>query len=68
MAWTQTEIDELKKNMAKGIQTAMINGEMVTFRTLAEMRELLGVMETSVNGGASASRVKTFHPTTSRGL
>ena len=68
MAWTQTEIDELRKNMGKGIQTAMINGEMVTFRSLDEMSKLMGRMERSINPTSNPSAVRTIHPTTSRGL
>jgi len=67
MAFTQTDIDALKKAIAKGVRSVQRNGEMVTFNSLAEMTAALRMMETEV-AGTSAKTIKVAYATTSRGL
>lgn len=40
MAYSQADLDQLQSNMAKGIQSAVIDGEQLTFRSLDEMERL----------------------------
>ncbi|MBS8228414.1 phage head-tail joining protein [Vannielia litorea] len=40
MAYTQADLTELQRNMAKGLKVAQVGGERVEFRTLAEMQRL----------------------------
>jgi len=67
MAFTQADIDGLKGAIAKGVRSVQRNGEMVTYNSLAEMKEALRMMESEV-AGPKAKAVKVFYPTTSRGL
>ena len=67
MAFTTTDIDNLKKAIASGVRTVQRNGEMVTYNSFAEMHAALRLMEEEV-AGASAKAVKVAYPATSRGL
>jgi hypothetical protein len=50
MAWTQTDIDRLKKAIASGVKQVMEGGRMTTFDTFESMRERLRMMEAEVHG------------------
>jgi len=65
MSYTAEDIAALKANLARGIRTAKLNGEEVTFASMAEMRQQLAIMEREVNG---AQRVTHFQPRYDRGL
>ena len=67
MAWTQTDIDNLKAAMARGIKSARINGEMIEYGSMKEMRQVLEMMTAEV-AGASRSAITITYPTTTRGL
>jgi len=67
MAFTQNDIDTLKKAIASGVRTVQRNGEMVTYNSLAEMRAALRMMEDEV-AGTAARVVKVAYPSTGRGL
>ncbi|MCG6111320.1 MAG: hypothetical protein MEQ74_03915 [Paracoccus sp.] len=67
MAYTQADADQLRANIAKGITSAEVNGEKVTFRSLADMRATLAMIEAELAGmGGGAARVS--YPRTTRGL
>ncbi|WP_027037892.1 phage head-tail joining protein [Mesorhizobium ciceri] len=56
MAYTQTQINTLKNNIASGI-LSLRHGETFTqFQSLAEMRALLREMEASAAGSSEAPR------------
>jgi hypothetical protein len=67
MAWTQTDIDTLKSAIARGVREVRVNGEMVQYASLKEMRQALEMMQAEVSG-VSRSAVTIIYPTTSRGL
>lgn len=56
MAWTQTEIDALKAAIASGAKSISVNGRMVTYHSLAEMRQALRDMEAEVNAQSVTRR------------
>ena len=67
MSFTQTQIDTLRAAIATGALTVRnANGETVTYRSLAEMRETLATMEAVVTGSGT-SRVSYINPTYSNG-
>ncbi|MBY5475720.1 hypothetical protein HFO84_00040 [Rhizobium leguminosarum] len=49
MAWTQADIDRLKKAMASGVKQTMEGGRMVTFDTFEAMQNRLAMMEAEVS-------------------
>jgi hypothetical protein len=51
MAYTQAQIDALKTSIASGVLTVRHGEKTVTYRSLAEMQELLSRMEADVAGG-----------------
>lgn len=56
MAWTQTDIDALKKAMAGGIRRVRYTSGEVEYRSLDEMKELLADMENQVSGNRRIRR------------
>lgn len=60
MSYTQTDIDNLRRAIARGASSVKMGEEQVTFRSLAEMRSTLAEMEQSVNGGASRQHYPAF--------
>lgn len=56
MAFTQSDIDELKKAMATGaLRVRYADGREVQYRTLAEMRETLTIMQAEVTPASSGN-------------
>lgn len=51
MAYTQAQIDALKKAMASGVLEVRHGETLTRFRSLAEMEKQLSRMEGAVNGG-----------------
>ena len=56
MAWTQTELDKLKKAYALGALTVEYAGQRVTYRSLAEMKQIIADMESEISGSSSKPR------------
>lgn len=50
MAWTQGQIDALKAAIADGARVVKYQDRTVEYRSLAEMKEILGMMESEVAG------------------
>lgn len=67
MAYTQTDIDALKRAVAKGALRLKMDGEEVQFSSLAEMRRQIRVMEDELAGG-TVSQISISYPKTTRGL
>lgn len=63
MAYTQAQVDTLEAAIARGVTSVRnANGEMVQYRSLAEMREILSVMKAGVAGEANRGpRVGVVH-------
>lgn len=57
MAWTQADIDDLKKAIGSGARTVKFGAgsgsREITYNSIDEMLKALGVMEAEVNGGSS---------------
>lgn len=68
MAFTQNDIDSLKRAIATGAQQAMIQGEMVQYRGLSDMKEILRMMKAEVTGSGAAKQFAVSYTTTNRGL
>lgn len=63
MAWTQTDIDKLRRAIGSGALKVRFDGEEVTFRSLSEMKDLLAMMERDVLGDSTPRvSVATFSP------
>lgn len=66
MTFTTEQVDAMRVAIATGALSARnANGEMVTYRTLAEMRSVLDMMEQSVSGRPRATFI---NPAYERGL
>lgn len=66
MAYTQADLDLLQSNMAKGVKTAMLDGEMVTFRSLDEMERTEAKIQRYLKSG-NKPRSRKHTPITSTG-
>lgn len=60
MAWTQTEVDNLKKAIAQGVLTVDYGDKRVTYRSLAEMKEILSMMQAEVAGDSLRATKAVF--------
>lgn len=67
MAYTQTDVDRMKANLAKGLTRAKVGDEEVQFASMSEMRRQLNIMEAEL-GGASSGGMSVSYPRTTRGL
>ncbi|WP_017999918.1 hypothetical protein [Paracoccus sp. N5] len=67
MPFTQADAERLRAAIAKGVSEAEVNGERVRFRSLAEMKETLIMIEDVLAGRASGAFRVSF-PRTTRGL
>ncbi|OWJ69829.1 hypothetical protein CDV50_16040 [Haematobacter massiliensis] len=67
MAFTQADADRVRAAIAKGVSSVEVNGEKVAFRSLAEMRETLRMIEDELAGAASG-RFGVAYARTTRGL
>ena len=56
MAYTQTQIDALKSAVASGVLTVKHGDTLTTYRSLAEMRTALSMMEAEVNPSTQSRR------------
>jgi len=61
MAWTQTDIDTIKKAMASGVLTTKHGETLMTFRSINEMERVLARMEAEVNGQTSGAMFTEYH-------
>lgn len=60
MAWTQKQIDDLRAIIASGEASARYEDRAVTYRSLEELRSVLGELEGGLAGGRARERfVKT---------
>lgn len=68
MAWTQGDIDALKVAIASGARDVQYSdNSRITYRSLAEMKDILGQMQAEV-AGAGVKRVKTIRINSCKGF
>ncbi len=68
MAYTQADIDALRRNIAKGVKKLRLgNGEEIEFDSYSEMRRRLADMEAEV-AGTTKSGFAVGYVTAGRGL
>ena len=66
MSFTAGQVEAMRAAIATGALTVRnANGEMVTYRSLSEMKDVLGMMEASVSG---TPRTAFVNPVFDRGL
>lgn len=56
MAYTQQQINDLQDALAEGVLEVESDGRRVKYRSLAEMQQLLNVLEAAVNNTRPSSR------------
>jgi protein tyrosine phosphatase (PTP) superfamily phosphohydrolase (DUF442 family) len=59
MAWTQTDRDALAARVKEGVLTVEYEGRRVTYQNLADMRALLGEMDSQI-AAASGSGTRSY--------
>lgn len=70
MAWTQADVDALKAAIASGAQSVTYpDGSAVTYRSLGQMKDVLGMMQAEVNRAAGGQkRIRRILLNTSKGV
>jgi hypothetical protein len=66
VAYTQADIDELKRIKASGALKAKFADREVEYRSLEELNSVLAEMEQAVNGGTTSTNYRLV--STSKGL
>jgi len=56
MAWTQTDVDKLKAAIAQGATRVRFADREVSYRSLAEMRDTLAMMQAEIDAAAGIKR------------
>jgi hypothetical protein len=59
VAYTQAQLDELKRIKASGALEAEFEGRRVKYRSLAELNQAIAEMEREINGGTGYRLVST---------
>lgn len=54
MAFSQTDIDNLKRAIASGVLTVEIEGKRVSYRSMEDLERALARAEAEVNGSSSS--------------
>ena len=67
MAFTLADADTLRRAIASGARTLKLNGEEVTYGSLAELKAALSMVEGEL-AGVSRNTIGVTYPRTSRGL
>ena len=67
MAYTQADADRLRSSIAKGASEVEVAGERVRFRSLADMKETLAMIEAGLSGSKGPAFAVSY-PRTGRGL
>lgn len=68
MAWTQADADRIRAAIGQGVLTVEHDGKRVTYRSLAEMKDTLAMIQTSLASGSGARRVTQYRFTSGKGL
>jgi hypothetical protein len=67
LAYTQLDIDNLKRAIATGAERSKVNDRDVTFRSLKDMQATLAIMEEEVLG-PNDRKPKRYRMVTRKGL
>lgn len=67
MAWTTADITKLKAAIAQGALRVRYADRDVQYRSLEEMKDLLGMMQSDVDRAAGVKRTKQTRFTTRKG-
>lgn len=69
MAWTQTDADALKAAIATGaVDVTYSDGSRVTYRSLADMRQTLALIQTDIAQTAGTRTTKTVRVNSRKGF
>jgi len=61
MAWTQSDIDNLKTAIASGVLEVEYHDRRVKYQTTKDMLAALGLMEQEVSGASGGSTVRRLN-------
>lgn len=71
MAWTQTDLDKLKRALAQGATKVRFADHEVSYRSLDEMRETMRIIQAEIDreaGVAPRRRLRQIRFVTGKGL
>lgn len=61
MAWTQSQIDNLEQAYKEGVLTVEFNGRKTTYRSMAEMKQLLEEARAELAGKTRSAYLPTSY-------
>ena len=68
MSYTQTQLDALDVAIAEGVLSVSYDGRTVTYRSLAEMKEIRGTIFESLEADAGRQTIRQIRPHATKGL
>ena len=69
MAWTQTDLDNIEKAIAKGYLTVRhSDGKTITYRSMSELKEARDIISKELSAQSGKRRPRAFVARTSKGL
>ena len=63
MAWTSTDLDNLKSALASGELSVRIGDKSVTYRSISELRSAISTVEADINSSTRTRVVKLYTAT-----
>lgn len=60
MAYTQQQVDDLRKAIAEGVTTVSSSGRTIVYRSLAEMMQVLRTMESELASPQATGNRRTY--------
>lgn len=66
--YTQSDLDNISAAIVSGLTQAMIQGEMVQYRSLGEMLRIQKLIEADLTPANAATAFAVRYPSTGRGL
>lgn len=66
MAFTQADVARVESLFARGVTSAEVAGEKLSFRSVAELKEIIAYMKAEISG--ADNRAQISYPLTTRGL
>jgi hypothetical protein len=68
MAWTTTDRDALKAAIKDGVRSVSYSDRTTTYGSLAEMREVLAMIDAELDAGSETPRPRVWLGSGSKGL
>lgn len=60
MSYSQADLDRLKSALAKGVTSVEVDGQRITYRSVAELRQAISMVESELQAATTPSVTLSF--------